>query len=426
MEEQRPYFVTLIAIAGVVIGIGLISGVLKRRLYFSAPLLAIVLGVILGPRALGWIDLTRWFDAHVVMTEIARFTIGLGVMAIALRIPRHSGSGSRRGIAAVLGLVMPLMWIVSGLLAYAILPLSFWGAMLVGAIVTPTDPIISTALITGDLAERALPARIRILLSAESGANDGLAYPLVLLAIAEVEGRGIAHWFYHAVVVEIVGAAALGSVLGWGTGHVLGLAKRHEYVQRVSLLAFTVALTLLVLGVGRLLSVDGLLAVFASGLTFRSQLPGDAVDDERQVQDAVNQFFVLPFFLFMGTLLPWSEWLALGWRVPILVVGVLLLRRPPAMLAVRGLIPQLTDTGAALFAGWFGPIGVAAVFYALLASARANMPIIWTVTSLLFASSVVVHGVTATPLTRLYDRECARHGSTARGEISIVTDDDRQ
>jgi NhaP-type Na+/H+ or K+/H+ antiporter len=411
-SDRTPYFVTLVAIAGVVITVGLVSGVLRRRLDFSAPLLATALGVALGPNALGWIDLPRWFDVHAFLMELARFTIGLGVMTIALRIPRRWPWTSRRGVAVVLGVVMPLMWLVSGLLAYGLLPLSFWSAMLIGAVVTPTDPIISTALITGDLAERALPERLRILLSAESGANDGLAYPMVLLAIGELESSGMAHWFWHAIVVEIFGAAALGALLGWGTGHVLAFAKRHEYVQRVSVLAFTVALTILVLGVGRLLSVDGLLAVFTSGLLFRSRLPKDAVNDARRVQDAVNQFFVLPFFLFVGTLLPWSDWLARGWRLPLLVAGVLLLRRMPAMLAVRGLVPQLRDRGDALFAGWFGPIGVAAVFYALLAADRTKMPVVWTVTSLLFANSVVVHGMTATPFTRLYGRHRPSDAST--------------
>ena len=84
-------------------------------------------------------------------------------------------------MAVLLGLVMPLMWIVSGLLTYLILGIPFLVAMLIGAVVTPTDLVVSSSIVTGDVAEENLPNRLRHLISAESGYNDGLGLPFVLL-----------------------------------------------------------------------------------------------------------------------------------------------------------------------------------------------------------------------------------------------------
>jgi hypothetical protein len=82
-----------------------------------------------------------------------------------------------------LGPILRIMWLVSGLLVYVIFGLPFWEAMLVGAVITPSDPVVSTSVVTGKVAEENLPERIRNSLSTESVANDGLAYPFVLLPI---------------------------------------------------------------------------------------------------------------------------------------------------------------------------------------------------------------------------------------------------
>jgi NhaP-type Na+/H+ or K+/H+ antiporter len=103
--------------------------------------------------------------------------------------------------------------------------------------------------------------------------------------------------------------------------------------------------------------------------------------------------------------LPCQEWLDLGWRGVLLVVGVLLLRRLPAVLALRPLLGPLGGRAKdVLFLGWFGPIGAAALYYAAYALRETGIEEVWVVGSLVICASVVVHGVSATPLTKLYGR----------------------
>lgn len=127
-------------------------------------------------------------------------------------------------MAVLLGLVMPLMWISSGLLAYLILGLSLPVAMLVGAVITPTDPVVASSIVTADAAKRNLPDRLRQVISAESGFNDGLAYPFVLLPILLLSRSpqdALTHWLIHTVFLEVGLAVVLGTLLGYATGKVL-------------------------------------------------------------------------------------------------------------------------------------------------------------------------------------------------------------
>ena len=136
----------------------------------------------------------------------------------------------------------------------------------------------------------------------------------------------------------------------------------------------------------------------------------EAQQEEDRIDDAVNRFFVLPVFVLLGLSLPWGEWVDLGWRGPILVLLVLLFRRLPWILGLAGRVPAMGGRRDGLFAGWFGPIGVAAIYYATLAEHTAGLREAWVVGSLMVAASILVHGISAAPLTRLYGHE-ARAGS---------------
>jgi NhaP-type Na+/H+ or K+/H+ antiporter len=139
--------------------------------------------VLLSPSAFGLIDLSHWGKPETILEQGARLAIAIQVMGVALRLPKGYPFKNWRILAVLLGPIMLIMWLVSGLLVYLIFGLPFWEAMLVGAVITPTDPVVSTSVVTGKVAEENLPERIRNSLSTESAANDGLAYPFVLLPI---------------------------------------------------------------------------------------------------------------------------------------------------------------------------------------------------------------------------------------------------
>ncbi|HZY66820.1 MAG TPA: cation:proton antiporter [Rubrobacteraceae bacterium] len=404
--------IVLLTIGAVVLVIGLFSAPIKRS-FLSVPLVALLAGVLLSPAVFGVLDPAAWGGQTLILEQAARLTVAISLMEIALRLPKGYPFSRWRSLLVMLGPVMVLMFVASGLLAYAILGVSFWVAMLIGAIVTPTDPVVASSIVQGEVAENNLPARIRYLLSGESGANDGLAYPFVFLAILMIQeppGEAILHWITRVILWEVLGAVIIGALIGYVAGKALDWARRHGEIRNPSFLAYSIALALTALGSTRLVGTDGILAVFAAGVAFNMAISADTEEQEERIDESVNRFFVLPIFVLLGLSLPWGEWVGLGWKGPVLAGLILLLRRPPWVLALAGLVPRMQGTQDGLFTGWFGPIGVAALYYATLAEHTVGLEEVWVVGSLVISVSVLVHGVSAAPLTRFYGRK-AGNGS---------------
>lgn len=402
----------LLVVGGLILVIGLLSGLVRRSL-LSEPLVALLVGVLLGPLALGVLDVARWGSQETILEQAARLTLAIGLMGVALRLPKGEPFRRWRTLAVLLGLVMPLMWLSSGLLVYLILGLPFWVALLVGAVVTPTDPVVSSTIVTGDVAEQNIPAGVRHTLSAESGFNDGLAYPFVLLPILILTypaEEALSHWLTRTLLWEVGGAVVIGALVGYAAGRLLEWAESKEMIEHTSYLAYTIALSLAVLGGVKLIGSDGILAVFVAGIAFDMAVTESERAQEERIQEAVNRFFILPIFVLLGLSLPWASWLELGWSGVLLICAVLLLRRLPAILLLNPLLGPVRGLRNALFLGWFGPIGVAALYYATLSSGRTGAEEAWVVGSLIICSSILVHGLSATPLTRLYGKH-ARNDS---------------
>lgn len=403
MQEMN---IVLAGLGGLVFLLSLLSSPVDRS-WLSPPLLAFLLGVLLGPEGTGWLAPATWGNPEHLLEVIARLTLGISLMGIALRLPPSYPLKQWKALAILLGIGMPAMWLISGLLSAWLLPLPLMVALLVGACVCATDPVIASSIVTGGVAKKNLPGNFRHLLSGESGANDGLAYPLVFLPILLLSAstQGVwTDWVFRVWLWEVGGSIVIGALLGWFSGRALRWAEIRQYIDQPSFLSVTLALTLLVLGVGKLFGTDSILAVFAAGLFFDQIVGGKERAEEDNVQEAVNMFFTMPVFVLFGLIAPWAEWLALGWPGAVLVALILLVRRLPVILLLRPFLPPVREWRIALMMGWFGPIGVSALFYAALASRHTGNHEIWVVSSLVVCSSIMVHGITAAPLAKAYGR----------------------
>jgi sodium/hydrogen antiporter len=401
-------YVSLAAVGGLLLLLGVLGGPLKERTPVSEPLIALLAGVLIGPAALGLLDLADLGNETLILEQAALVTLGIALVGVALRLPVGYASGNWRLLVVLLGILMPLMWIVSGLLVYLILGLPFWVSVLIGAIITPTDPVVASSIVTGGVAERNLPSSLRCAISAESGFNDGLALPFVvlpLLMLTEPPGEVLGHWLTHTILLEIVAGAVVAALMGYAAGKTLRWAESKETMERTSLLTVSLALSLTVLGVTELLHLNGVLAAFVAGLVFNFAGSSDAKESQEEIQEAISRFFDLPIFVVLGMALPWEGWLELGWGGVLLATAVMLLRRLPAVLALRPLLgPLRGKTRDVLFLGWFGPVGAAALYYAAFSLRETGIEEVWVVGSLVICTSLLVHGVSATPLTKLYGK----------------------
>ena len=378
--------------------------------------IALVIGIVVGPEVLDLIDLADLGDEAAIREKAARLTLGIGLVGVALRVPRAYPRGNWRAMILLIGLGMVVMWAISTLLVYLILDLPFWLAALIGAIVTPTDPIAASPIVTGSVAEQNIPERLRNAISFESGANDGLGYLFVFfpfLMLTHSADDALSRWVLHTLFWQVGAATVFGLLLGYTAGKLLRWSDELNAIQSDWRLIYTVALALLAIGAGRLIGSDEVLMVFAAGAAFVQVVSAEEREEEDQGQEAVNRFFAVPIFALLGIAIPWQGWQTLGWSGVLLAGAVLLLRRPPVLLLLRPLLSTIRSTPEALFLGWFGPIAVAAIYYASLMEHKLHQPVIWHAVSLVICASVVAHGVTGAPLTRLFGRTAGLRGESA-------------
>ncbi|WP_461023231.1 cation:proton antiporter domain-containing protein [Thalassiella azotivora] len=373
-----------------------------RRTPFTVPLIGLLVGVVLGPAVSGALPVPGLLEVTTTGHELTRLLLAVSVMAVALRYPIGAVRPRTRQVALLLLVAMPVMALVTSVLAAVVLGFGLAAAVLVGAALAPTDPVLAASTVTGGPAEATLPDADRQVLSLESGANDGLALPLVLAAVA-VAGPLTGTDALLESVWQVLGAVGVGVLLGWVGGRALRAGEEHGSTESGPALVFTLVLALGVLGLSGLLHVDGVLAVFVAGLAFNAASTGSERGAEQPVDEAINQFLVLPVFVLFGAALPWSGWADLGWPLLGFVVAVLLLRRVPVILALHR--PLGLGLPGTTYLAWFGPMGVSALFYLSMEADR--LPVddaVLLAGAAVVAASTLVHAVTSPLGLVLYRR----------------------
>ncbi len=371
----------------------------------TEPLVAMVVAVILSPYMLDLLHTGDEAQTHQIMITACKFTIAMALMSTALRItPKffRSNPGSQSLIIAG---GMLLMWVSTGVVLYVILDRPFAECLLIGAVVSPTDPVVAATIITGKTAEKYLPASIRNTLSFESGANDGLAFPIVAFSIMifNQQEYNIAEWFGKSIMYETVCPVLIAVTAGFLAGRGLHLAHKAGFMTKTTLISYSVALSFFLLAGLDYIGMNGILGVFTGGIAFTSQLARNEDLMQEPVQESMERIFTIPIFFLFGLILPWPEWAALGMDAIWICAGVLFLRRIPSFIIMTPFVKQFRNRYRdMMLMGWFGPIGVAAIFYALYAREQTGMEDIWIFTSLIVFASTLVHGLTSVPLEKWY------------------------
>lgn len=376
-----------------------------QEIFLTEPLIAMVAGIIFGPYVLEIIQPESHNKLQILKTT-CEFTIAVALMATALRIQKNFFFKNFLSQTTIVIGGMILMWLSSSYILYLIFDiLSIQECLLIGAIITPTDPVIAATIVSGDKAKKYLPSSIRNSISFESGINDGLAYPLVLFGIFLLNNKNFPQekWLTQTVLYETV----LCCIIAYGVGHIAGLVMRKAHKSGImttkAVLPYSLGLGFLLLSGLNLLHMNGIIAVFVGGLAFARIIADNEDIEEERVQESMERITTIPAFFLFGLLLPWAGWFSMGWIAVILVVLILFFRRIPAFLAMVPFLPQFKGKiKDALIMGWFGPVGVAAIYYAIHAEEKSFLQDAWIIPSLIVFSSTVVHGITSLPLEEFY------------------------
>ncbi|EMD65072.1 hypothetical protein GGP41_003719 [Bipolaris sorokiniana] len=423
LSITKPHLVYLI-LGGFTSLFMLCSSVIKERLYIGEATVATICGIIFGPHAANLIDPSTWGNVDLITLEFSRVVLVVQCFAVGVELPRAYMEKHWRSVVLLLLPVMTFGWLITSLFIWGLFSahLNWLDSLCIAACVTATDPVLASSVVgKGKFAKR-VPKHLRDLLSAESGCNDGMAFPFVYLAIYLIHYRPDAskvayHWFCYTVLYECIFGAFYGVVIGYIARRAIRYAHERDLIDRESFLVFYFVLALFCAGSGSLLGMDDLLVGFACGVGFSNDGWFLEKTEESHVSNVIDLLINLAFFVYFGSIIPWEQFnsdvIGLSpWRLVVLGILVLFFRRIPIMLMLKPVIPDLKTWREASFAGHFGPIGVGGLFVAILARAEletstttplAVLPepgfehlniieMIWPITCFLVIVSIIVHG----------------------------------
>ncbi|WP_330452956.1 MULTISPECIES: cation:proton antiporter [unclassified Streptomyces] len=386
----------LIAVFGVALLVAVLLSGLAARTVLSTSLLFLVGGALVSDGFLGLIHVTPDSEIVAVTADLALFAV-LFTDGMHVSFPKLRANW--KSPARALGLGMPLAFAGMALAAHYLAGLDWTTSFLVGAVLAPTDPVFASAIVS----RREVPARLRQLLNVESGINDGLALPVVLVLIAAA-GPTTGH------VEAGLGKIALELALGLALGIVLPLAV--SVLVKFRLLGAEPKLQpLLPLAIGVILyaachltHANPYLAAFSGGAVLAARLPRSKGAFE-PLGEALAELAKFAALLVFGALLTpqlFGE-LSFGGYIAVLL-AILLIRPASLLLSLHGTRFEAKEK---LVAAWFGPKGFASVVYGLLVL-QAGIPQgeeAYTLIAVCIAFSIIAHSSTDVPIARLFDVE---------------------
>ena len=375
-----------------------------QRFFLTEPMIALLAGIVVGP-VLHLIHVTE-AQQDPLLEWGAKLTIAMALMASALKFKHKYLTEHKQMLGVLVVGSMLLMFAFSALLSKFVLNLGWPAALLIGAIITPTDPVVSSSMASGKYADKLLNNNIKSSLFFESGINDGLAFPLVAIGwmVFQKGEMEWLHWLKKTVLYENVLAIIIGSLLGYFIGMLMHYARKAHMMTKKTLLSFSMGLGFLVLTLLDLMKMNGIIGVFFAGLLYNRRIEHEEDLEEEEVQESIERIFTIPVFFLVGLFLPWKEWMNMGWTLALFAGAVLLFRRIPALILLKPFLDKISRWPRVLLIGWFGPIGVAALFYAVLSMKKIGYQDALPITVAVITASVLVHGITSVPFSRLYHR----------------------
>ena len=419
-----PFAVGLLFIGvAVFAAVGALSHQHERA--FSASLIYLVLGcgaaVAIHVSGLDWVDPVA--DASLVdhLTEIA---VIIALFSAGLKLDRPLTWRAWGSTARLLLIAMPATIGLIALLGSQLLGLSAAAALLLGACLAPTDPVLAGDIGVGPPGDED-EHEPNFALTSEAGLNDGLAFPFVLAGIymaGESGASWVGEWLAADVAYAIAGGTAIGAAVGLAAAWSVKRLRDRELLAPALDGYHAIATVLVIYGLAEIAGTYGFLAAFAGGLAFRRYESDHEVNGRvHEGAELTEKLLELSVILLLGSMLTLTGLQAPGWEGWLLAALVIAAVRPLACAAALA-GSQLERPTEKTFVAWFGVRGVGSLFYVavavdadVLAGAERDM-LVWTVIACVLCS-IVVHGITAGPSMRRMLRpppSPARASSSAR------------
>ena len=397
---------TFIQIGVILAGI-LAFALLSRRIEASILTLPMVFTGFGWAIGQGGAELVPMHAQNEIVHTIAEITLILVLFSDASRIRLRELAKSYTIPARMLLIGMPLTILFGTLIAHWVSPDAPWAlALLVAAILTPTDAALGQAVVTSE----SVPGSIRQAINVESGLNDGLAVPVIIVAALAsahatgIEAEGVPDNLALFAVLQIVLGPLTGIVVGYVAARLLDMAIDRQLVTTTFQGIFFLGTAFLAFVVAEAIGGNGLIAAFIGGLVFGNVLRNDSEFIEEFMEGEGQILTIFTFMMFGAVLVPLGIEHATWKTVVLAILYLTVVRILPIWLSLSGTGLGVYDK---IFLGWFGPRGLASILFALLILERFPIPRVDEILScvvLTVTLSIVLHGITAKPMSEYFSR----------------------
>jgi sodium/hydrogen antiporter len=385
----HQFEIAALALGGLLMVGALVSGIAGRS-FVSLMAMFVLVGFILGEGVTGVLH----FDAQSgFVSQLATVALIVILFRDGLEVDSEMLQSQWALPLRKLVLAMPLTALIVAVAAKVLVGLTWTESFLLGALLSPTDPVLSSSVVTNPR----VPQLIRHSLNLESGLNDGLALPAVLAFSAALSTTGSGFVWWRFVLEDLVIGFGIGLAVGFAAARLMPRGERlGDDIPGYQKSLYALGCAFVAYGVAVLIPHgNGLIAVYVAAIVFGIQRPDLRRYFERQAADLV-EIVKLGIFVVFGALLTFHGLFGSGWAAIGVVAMTLLVARPVAVFAA--LIGTRTDTATRAFMSWFGPKGVATMTFSLLVLSQpiAAGSTIFNLAALTVFVSILVHGVTDT------------------------------
>jgi len=388
-------------------GLFLAYAMVSRRLEgtaLTAPLVFVAFGFLAGSGGLGFAHIDV---EHSAIHVIAELTLILILFTDAARIDLERVRRDHNLPARMLLIGLPLTIGAGTFVATALFPaFSIWEAALLAALLAPTDAALGQSVVSA----KAVPIRIRQSINIESGLNDGIALPAVLLFAALAHGGNEGGDWLRFGLLQVTLGPVVGVIIGYAGARMIDAAAERGWATTAFQGIGILSLSVLAYVLAEMIGGNGFISAFVSGLVFGNCIRHACTYLFEFMESEGQLLMLITFLVFGAALLP--EGLA-HIDVSFVVYAVLsltVIRMIPIALSLLG---SGIRAPTFLFLGWFGPRGLASILFVLLILEEAEIPHreeLLSITVITVALSVALHGISAAPLASLYGRLAERMG----------------
>ena len=392
----------LIFMALMVLGYGFFSKVSEKSI-ISGPMVFVIVGLLIH-----FFIGEKWKEGITAhwLEPIAMVTLALVLFIDASTINLKSLMKDRGLPTRLLLIGLPLTMVLGVVLAIPLFrDIGIWQLTLMPLILSPTDAGVGVAVVTTKI----VPEKIRQTINVESGLNDGIALPPILVCIAMLsgelpaDGTGVSALLFFTGKQFVFGPLA-GGVVGWVGGYLVDQASQREWMNQTFQRLSAIAIALLAFSVAELLDGNGFIAAFFAGLFLGAQTL-KIRERIHEFGEAESQALILFVFLLLGMIMvplcyPYWDWQTIVYSV----LSLTIIRMVPVALSLLG---TKLEWGTIAFIGWFGPRGIASVLYLLIVVIElgtVGYEKILSIITLTILMSIFLHGVTAIPFSGYFEK----------------------